>query len=131
MEPDIDIVVVGAGMAGIYAVHRFTSDGWSVRCFERGDGVGGTWFWNRYPGCRCDVPSMEYSYSFDKELEQEWEWTERFAAQPEIERYLNHVADRFDVRRHITLSTSVEHAHFDWTGAVALAHTGSKWENSC
>ena len=108
---DTDIVIVGAGFGGLYAIHRFRNDGWSVRCFEAGDGVGGTWYWNRYPGARCDVPSLEYSYSFDDELEQEWEWTERYASQPEILRYINHVADRFDLRRDITFDTRVDRRH--------------------
>jgi len=108
-----DVVVVGAGISGLYAVHRLRSLGLSVICFERGAGVGGTWFWNRYPGARCDVPSMFYSYSFDADLEQEWEWSERFPAQPELLRYLNHVADRFDLRRDIRLETSVTGGTWD------------------
>ena len=88
-------------------LHRLRGLGLSARVFEAGSGVGGTWFWNRYPGARCDVESMEYSYQFSDELQQEWEWTERYASQPEILRYLNHVADRFDLRRDITLETRV------------------------
>src|SRR5215213_10900298 len=95
---DFDVIVVGAGMAGLYALHRLRRLGLSVRVFEAGDGVGGTWYWNRYPGARVDVESFDYSYSFDPELEQEWKWTERFPTQPELLRYLNHVADRFDLR---------------------------------
>jgi cation diffusion facilitator CzcD-associated flavoprotein CzcO len=110
---DVDVVVVGAGFAGLYALHRLRTAGFAVRVIEAGDGVGGTWYWNRYPGARCDVESIEYSYSFDEELEQEWEWTERYASQPEILRYLEHVADRFDLRRDITLGTRVTAAHFD------------------
>ena len=83
-----DMVVVGAGFAGLYMVHKALEEGLSVQCFEAGDGVGGTWYWNRYPGARVDIECVEYSYSFSKELEQEWEWTERYAAQPEIERYI-------------------------------------------
>ena len=98
-----DAVVVGAGFAGLYMLHRLRNAGHSVRVFEAGSGVGGTWYWNRYPGARCDVESLEYSYSFSEELQQEWEWTERFATQPEILRYLNHVADRFDLRPDIQL----------------------------
>ena len=110
---DFDAVVVGAGFAGLYMLHRLRNVGLSVRVYEAGDGVGGTWYWNRYPGARCDVESMEYSYSFSAELEQEWEWTERFATQPEILRYLNHVADRFDLRPDIQLDTTVVSATYD------------------
>jgi cyclohexanone monooxygenase len=112
-ENDLDAVVVGAGFAGLYMLHRLRGLGLSVRVFEAGDGVGGTWYWNRYPGARCDVESMDYSYSFSDELQQEWTWTERYAAQPEILKYINHVADRFDLRRDITFSTRVTSAVFD------------------
>src|SRR5438094_316877 len=108
-----DAVVVGAGFAGLYMLYRLRGLGLSVRVFEAGDGVGGTWFWNRYPGARCDVESMEYSYSFSADLEQEWGWTERYPSQPEILRYINHVADRFDLRRDIQLETRVTSAVFD------------------
>ena len=110
---ELDVLVVGAGFAGMYAVHRFRNQGLSVRAIEAGSDVGGTWYWNRYPGCRCDVPSIEYSYSFSKELEQEWNWTEVMAAQPEILDYANHVAERFDLRAHIQFDTRVSSAHFD------------------
>ena len=103
----VDVVVVGAGFAGLYALHRFRQQGLSVRVFEAADGVGGVWYWNRYPGARCDVESVDYSYSFDKDLEQEWNWTEKYATQPEILAYLNHVADRFDLRRDISFETRV------------------------
>ena len=103
----VDVVVVGAGFAGLYALHRFRQQGLSVRVFEAADGVGGVWYWNRYPGARCDVESVDYSYSFDKDLEQEWNWTEKYATQPEILAYLNHVADRFDLRRDISFGTRV------------------------
>ena len=109
----LDAIVVGAGFAGLYALHRLRGAGLSVRVLEQGEGVGGTWFWNRYPGARCDIESMDYSYSFSQELEQEWEWTERYPAQPEILRYLNHVADRFDLRRDIDLNTRVAQARYD------------------
>ena len=108
-----DAVVVGAGFAGLYSLYRLRAAGFSVRVFEAGDGVGGTWYWNRYPGARCDVESIEYSYSFSPELEAEWEWSERFATQPEILRYLNHVADRFALRPDIQLGTRVAAARFD------------------
>jgi cyclohexanone monooxygenase len=109
----VDAVIVGAGFAGLYMLHRLRGLGLSVRVYEAGNGVGGTWYWNRYPGARCDVESMDYSYSFSDELQQEWEWTERYASQPEILKYINHVADRFDLRRDITLSTRVTAAGFD------------------
>ena len=109
----MDMVVVGAGFAGLYMVHKALEQGLSVQCFEAGDGVGGTWYWNRYPGARVDIECVEYSYSFSQELEQEWEWTERYAAQPEIERYANHVADRFNLREKIQFETKVLSAIFD------------------
>ena len=90
----LDAVVVGAGFGGMYMLHLLRRMGLNVQGIERGSDVGGTWFWNRYPGCRCDVESMEYSYQFSGELEQEWDWTERYSAQPEILAYANHVADR-------------------------------------
>src|ERR1051326_5371796 len=108
-----DAVVVGAGFAGMYMLHRLRESGFSVRVYEQGDGVGGTWYWNRYPGARCDVESMQYSYSFSDELQQEWDWSERYAPQPEILRYANHVADRFNLRPDIQFSTRVERAMFD------------------
>ena len=110
---DFDAVVVGAGFAGLYMLHRLREGGFKARVFEAGSGVGGTWFWNRYPGARCDVESMEYSYSFDEDLQQEWEWTERYAGQPEILRYANHVAERFDLKRDIVFDTQVVQAVFD------------------
>lgn len=109
----LDAVVVGAGFAGLYMLHRLRGLGLSVRVYEAGKGIGGTWYWNRYPGARCDVESMDYSYSFSDELQQEWRWTERYASQPEILKYINHVADRFDLRRDITLATRVTAAVFD------------------
>ena len=108
-----DVVVVGAGFAGMYMLHRLRGQGLSARVYEQGGGVGGTWYWNRYPGARCDVESMQYSYSFSDELQQEWDWSERYAPQPEILKYANHVADRFDLRSDIQFDTRVEHAAFD------------------
>jgi cation diffusion facilitator CzcD-associated flavoprotein CzcO len=108
-----DVVIVGAGFAGMYMLHRLRALGVSARVFEAGSGVGGTWYWNRYPGARCDVESMQYSYSFSPELQQEWRWSELFASQPEILRYANHVADRFDLRRDIQFDTRVTEATFD------------------
>jgi len=109
----LDVAVVGAGFAGLYMLLRLRRLGFSVRVFEAGSDVGGTWYWNRYPGARCDVESMQYSYSFDEDLQQEWSWSERFATQPEILRYINHVADRFDLRRDIQFNTRIESMRFD------------------
>jgi cation diffusion facilitator CzcD-associated flavoprotein CzcO len=110
---DHDLIIVGAGWAGMYMLHRARLQGLTVVLLEKGDSVGGTWYWNRYPGARCDVPSLQYSYSFSPELEQEWSWTELFAAQPEIERYANHVADRFGLREAIRFGFDVAAAVFD------------------
>lgn len=109
----VDALVVGAGFGGMYMLHRLRQDGLSVQVIEAGSDVGGTWYWNRYPGARCDVPSMEYSYSFDEDLQQEWEWSERYSAQPEILTYANHVADRFDLRKNILFDSRVTAAHFN------------------
>jgi len=110
----LDVVVVGAGFAGLYALYKFRDVmGMDVQVYETGDGVGGTWFWNRYPGARCDSESFYYCFSFDENLAQEWEWSGKYPEQPEIERYLNHVADRFDLRRNIQLCTRVTDARFD------------------
>jgi len=114
---EYDAVVVGAGFAGLYMLHRLRGMQMSVRVFETGDDVGGTWYWNRYPGARCDIESLEYSYQFSEELQQEWEWTERYATQPEILRYVRHVADRFDLRRDIDFETTVQAATFDGASA--------------
>ncbi|WP_120077001.1 flavin-containing monooxygenase [Aurantiacibacter odishensis] len=108
----LDALIVGAGFAGLYMLHKLRQDGFTTQVVEKGSGVGGTWFWNRYPGARCDIPSIEYSYSFDAELEAEWRWSERYAAQPEILRYLEHVAERFDLRRDIALQTLVTSARW-------------------
>ena len=115
MDRSVDITVVGAGFAGMYAIHRARALEMSVQVFEAGTDVGGTWYWNRYPGARCDVESVEYSYSFDDDLQQDWEWTERYSSQPEILRYAQHVADRFNLRKDIQFSTRVISAHFDET----------------
>jgi cyclohexanone monooxygenase len=113
---ELDALIVGAGFAGMYALHRLRGQGLRVHAVEAGSDVGGTWYWNRYPGARCDVPSIEYSYSFSKELEQDWDWTEVMAAQPEILEYANHVADRFDLRRDISFDTRVSAVHYDDEG---------------
>ncbi len=110
---DFDVVIVGAGFAGMYMLHRVRGLGLSARVFEAGSGVGGTWYWNRYPGARCDIESMEYSYQFSDELQQEWHWSERFATQPEILKYANHVADRFGLREDIRFDTRITGATFD------------------
>ena len=112
--PDsVDVIIVGAGFAGLFMLHELRERGYSTKVFEAADGVGGTWYWNRYPGARCDVESMQYSYSFSEKLQQEWHWSERYASQPEILRYLNHVADRFDLWKDIQLGTRVISAIFD------------------
>ena len=108
-----DVLIVGAGVSGLYMLYRTRELGLSVRVIEAGAGVGGTWYWNRYPGARCDTDTIEYSYSFCEELQQEWEWPERYPTQPEILRYLEHVADRFDLRTDISFNTRVEAATFD------------------
>ena len=113
MSNKFDAIVVGAGFAGLYMLHRLRRLGLEARVLEAGTGIGGTWFWNRYPGARCDIESMEYSYQFSEELQQEWEWSERYATQPEILTYINHVADRFDLRPDIQLNTRVAQADFD------------------
>ncbi len=114
----LDVVVVGAGFAGLYMLHRLRSLGMTARAFEAGGGVGGTWYWNRYPGARCDVESMQYSYSFSEELQQDWSWPELFSAQPDILRYANYVCDRFDLRRDITFNTRVTDCRFDAASAI-------------
>jgi cyclohexanone monooxygenase len=119
----LDAVVVGAGFAGLYMLHRLRGLGFSARVYEAGAGVGGTWYWNRYPGARCDVDSLEYSYSFSEELDREWQWSERYASQPEILRYLDHVADRFDLRRDIQFETRVTGATFDESTGRWLVET--------
>ena len=123
-----DVVVVGAGFAGMYMLHRLRGQGFLARVYEQGDGVGGTWYWNRYPGARCDVESMQYSYSFSEELQQEWDWSERYAPQPEILKYANHVADRFGLRPDIQFNTRVERAEFNessnlWSVALSDGKT--------
>jgi cyclohexanone monooxygenase len=124
----LDAIVVGAGFAGLYSLYRLRKMGLRAQVLEAGKGIGGTWFWNRYPGARCDVESLEYSYSFSEELQQEWNWPERFSAQPDILRYINHVADRLDLRRDILTETRVVSARFDkatdlWTVKTANGGT--------
>ncbi len=119
----VDVLVIGAGITGIYQLHRAREAGFSVQLLEAGSGVGGTWYWNRYPGARFDSESYTYAYLFSQELFDEWEWQEHFAEQPETERYLNHVVDRFDLRRHMRFDAKVTSATFDeqsgtWTVTV-------------
>jgi len=127
-ENELDMLIVGAGFAGVYQLHRARGIGMEAKILEAGNGVGGTWFWNRYPGARCDVESLDYSYSFDEDLQQEWDWSERYAAQPEILRYINHVVDRFGLRDGIQLQTRVQAAAFDevhnqWTVRTEAGET--------
>src|SRR5579862_6977841 len=108
-----DAIVIGAGISGLFQLIRLRELGLSVRVFEAGSGVGGTWYWNRYPGARFDSESYTYGYSFSKELLQEWDWKEHFSGQPENERYLNYVADKFDLRRDVQFGSTVTAAHWD------------------
>src|SRR5215475_4481438 len=112
--PHFDAIIIGAGFSGLYQLLCLRDRlGLSACVLEAASGVGGTWYWNRYPGARCDVESMQYSYQFSRELEQEWDWAERYATQPEILRYANHVTDRFDLRRDIRFNTRVTAARFE------------------
>ncbi len=126
-----DVVVVGAGFAGLYLLHRLRSQGFSVVVLEGADGVGGTWYWNRYPGARCDIMSVDYSYSFDPQLEREWQWSEKYATQPEILSYANHVADKYDLRKDIRLATRVQQAIWDAQARRWHVRTGMGDEISC
>ena len=110
---EYDAIVIGAGISGMFMLYRLRELGMRTKVFEMGTDVGGTWYWNRYPGARFDSESWTYGYSFSQELLDEWDWDEHFASQPETERYLNHVADRFGLRRDITFSTRVTSAAFD------------------
>ncbi len=110
---DFDVVIVGAGFAGLYALYKLRAEGNHCRLYEAGTGVGGVWYWNRYPGARVDVESLEYSYTFSAELEKEWKWSEQYSSQPELEAYANHVADRFDLKRDIQFETRVTAASWD------------------
>src|SRR5919198_6275283 len=124
-----DVIIIGAGVTGLYALYRLRERGLSVRAFEEGGGVGGTWYWNRYPGARFDSESYTYGYSFSEELLHEWDWTEHYAGQPENERYLNYVADKFDLRRDIQLNARVVAALYDertncWQIHTEAGHRG-------
>ena len=129
--PDVDVVVVGAGLAGLYLLHRLRGLGLSAKAFESGSDVGGTWFWNRYPGARCDVPTTDYSYSFDAELDETWKWSEKYATQPEILRYLQHVAEKHDLRRDIQFSTRVDKAVWDDGASLWRIRTAKGDEVTC
>ena len=128
---DVDVVVVGAGFSGLYLLHRLRTLGFTTRVLDAADDVGGTWYWNRYPGARCDIPTTDYSYSFDPELEQEWTWSEKYATQPEILSYLQFVADRYDLRRDITFSTRVTSAAWDESAARWRVRTEQGEEIGC
>jgi len=121
--PDVDVVVVGAGIAGLCLAYRLSRAGYRFRVFEAADDIGGTWYWNRYPGARVDVPSVDYMYSFDPDWQRDWQWSEKYATQPEILRYLNHVADKHDLRRRITFSTRVQQAR--WADDASLWHVST------
>jgi len=123
--PAVDVVVIGAGFAGLYALYRLREAGLVVRVFERGDGVGGTWYWNRYPGARVDIQSVEYMFTKFPDLEQEWDWTELMPAQAEIERYLNWVADKLELRDGITFNTAVQRATYDEATATWQVETAT------
>ncbi len=109
----LDAAVIGAGVAGLYQLHLLRSQGLEVKAFEAGSDVGGTWYWNRYPGARLDSESPVYQYLFSQELYEGWDWSERFAAQPEIERWMHYVADRLDLRKDIQFNTTIKSAHFE------------------
>ena len=125
ITPSLDAIIIGAGFSGIYMLHKIREMGLSAKVIDAASDVGGTWFWNRYPGARVDVESMFYSYSFDEHLEQEWEWTERYPAQPEILNYINHVVDRFELRPHIQLGKCVTSAIYDENNAIWFVNTAS------
>src|SRR3954467_2225701 len=124
LDDVVDVLVVGAGITGIYQLYRAREAGFSVALVEAGGGVGGTWYWNRYPGARFDSESYTYGYLFSEELFDEWEWQEHFAEQPETERYLNHVVDRFDLRRHMRFGVTVTAATYEEASATWTVATG-------
>ena len=125
----VDVLVIGAGFSGLRALHHLRGKGYSAHLIEAGDDVGGTWYWNSYPGARVDIESLEYSYAFDDDLQQEWEWPERYAAQADVLRYLEHVADRFELRRDITFGQRVQSCAYDEQSATWLVTTdsGERW----
>src|SRR6201996_8369189 len=124
-DTSFDAIVIGAGFSGLYMLHRLRGLGVRTRVLEMAENVGGTWLFNRYPGARCDIESIEYSYSFSEEIQQEWVWTESMPAQPEIEAYLNFVADRLDLRRDIQFGTKVVAMTFDDAAGGWLVRTAA------
>src|ERR1700720_4390738 len=122
-DASFDAIIIGAGFSGLYVLHRLRQLGLRNRVLEMAENVGGTWLYNRYPGARCDIESIEYSYSFSEEIQQEWVWTESMPAQPEIEAYLNFVADRLDLRRDIQFNTKVVAMTFDEDADVWVVRT--------
>ena len=127
----IDVVVVGAGFAGLYLLKILRDRGFSTKVFETAEDVGGTWYWNRYPGARCDIESLDYTFTFDPELETEWQWSEKYATQPEILRYLQFVTDKYDLRRDIAFSTRIETAAWDDDANVWCLRNSQGDEISC
>lgn len=129
-RPLLDVIVVGAGFGGLYATYKFREMGLSIQCFEAGGDVGGVWYWNRYPGARVDLPSIDYSFGFSREVEQEWTWSEYFAAQPELMRYFDFVATRLDLRKHYRFNTRVQRAEWDEDRArwVVTTQSGEVYE---
>src|SRR5690242_21784076 len=127
----VDVAVVGAGFAGLYILHRLHKAGFSAVVLEEAGDVGGTWYWNRYPGARCDIQTIDYSYTFDPELETAWKWSEKYATQPEILRYLGFVADRYDLRRDIRFKTKVTEAKWDEQAERWLITTDNGEPVSC
>src|SRR3954470_15744795 len=130
-DPQYEAIIVGAGVCGIYQLYRLTELGVHTTVLEGGDDLGGTWYWNRYPGCRFDSESYTYGFSFSKELLEEWHWKERFSGQPENLRYLNHVADKFDLRRHMQFGAKVASARFDEAGNLWRLHLEDGRELTC
>ena len=128
---DVDVVVVGAGFAGLYLLYRLRQLGFSTRVLEAADGLGGTWYWNRYPGARCDIQSLDYSYTFDPELDDEWKWSEKYATQPEILRYLEHVAAKHDLKKGVEFSTRVDSAAWSDSDALWKVHTSKGETITC
>ena len=129
--PDLDVLVVGAGFSGLYLLHRLRGLGFSTRVLEAADDVGGTWYWNRYPGARCDIPTTDYTFGFDPKLEDEWTWSEKYATQPEILRYAQYVADKYDLRRDITFESRVVAAEWDDTANLWRVRTSTGEEITC
>ncbi|QQS23801.1 MAG: alpha/beta hydrolase fold domain-containing protein [Actinomycetota bacterium] len=130
-QPDVDVVIAGAGFAGLYLLHRLRELGFTAKVFEAADDVGGTWYWNRYPGARCDIPTTDYTYSFDPALETEWTWSEKYATQPEILRYLDFVATKYDLRRDISFATRVDAARWDDDAALWRLRVSNGTDVTC